>query len=355
MADDEIRDEVPADDQPDPFEGLILDEDFVRAADIVEESAEARGARLARIEAEHRRLAAEREIELKALDRSLRRKERRVGRGSEHRRRLVVIAVILAVFGGLLYSNVHNQGSRVAIGNGALLNSDATGAKVSSTARPPAGVGEASEPLGTPFPVALESSAHRFVANQPGSDAPVAYDPCRAIHVVLNERTAVVGGRALVEEALADVSRATGLQFIVDGPTDEAPTTEREAYQSDRYEGRWAPVLIAWSDPTELPQLEGDVAGFAGSSWLTVDGAGVYVTGDVMLDGPELARIQAGGDGAAGVRAVIAHELGHLVGLDHVDDPTQLMNPTSGPVTAYADGDLTGLARLGQGECFPEI
>ena len=31
------------------------------------------------------------------------------------------------------------------------------------------------------------------------------------------------------------------------------------------------------------------------------------------------------------------------------------MNPAGGTVTTYADGDLTGLARLGKGECFPDV
>ena len=81
----------------------------------------------------------------------------------------------------------------------------------------------------------------------------------------------------------------------------------------------------------------------------------MYVTGSVELDGPQLAEIAAGFEGLSGVRAVIAHELGHLVGLDHVDDPTQLMYPSTGLATSFADGDLTGLARLGQGECFPTV
>ena len=57
-----------------------------------------------------------------------------------------------------------------------------------------------------------------------------------------------------------------------------------------------------------------------------------------------------------GSNASIQHELGHLVGLDHVQDVTQLTNPTLPPgLTDYASGDIQGLAQLGQGGCFPDI
>jgi predicted Zn-dependent protease len=52
---------------------------------------------------------------------------------------------------------------------------------------------------------------------------------------------------------------------------------------------------------------------------------------------------------------VLRHELGHLVGLGHVDDATQLMSPTIGEPQTFQSGDLAGLAKLGQGTCAPGL
>jgi hypothetical protein len=50
------------------------------------------------------------------------------------------------------------------------------------------------------------------------------------------------------------------------------------------------------------------------------------------------------------------HELGHLVGLAHTEHDDQLMFPrANAAVTTFGVGDRTGLARLGQGPCQPDL
>ena len=220
---------------------------------------------------------------------------------------------------------------------------------------PPPGVEAARAPLGHP-PATAPSKAYVL---QPASNLAqpfVAYDPCRPIHYAVRPDNAPPGGEQLVRQAVEEVSAATGLKFVNDGSTSEGPSDQRKSYQPDRYGNRWAPVLITWSSPAESPRLEGKVAGFGGSARAeTTDRRSAFVTGQVALDAPALQEIIQRPNGPLHVRAIIMHELGHVLGLDHVDDPKQLMNAENAGIIAFAEGDRAGLAVLGGGTCIPEL
>lgn len=194
------------------------------------------------------------------------------------------------------------------------------------------------------------SEEFAFVSTQDDSPDPVTYDPCVPIHLVVDPRTIVEGGMKLFEEALDEVRDATGLTFVVDGLTDEAPP---EAGAVTGPDGKWLPVTVSWSDPGASERLTGDVAGYAGSTSVVRGDRRWFVTGSVVLDGPQLAKILDRRRGRNAARSVMMHELGHLVGLDHVDSSRQLMRPEgTDNLTTWGDGDLTGLAALGRGACI---
>lgn len=181
---------------------------------------------------------------------------------------------------------------------------------------------------------------------------PVRWDPCRPIRYVIGGRPLFSGGNQMLRSALRTVSRDTGLQFAFAGTTDEPATTHRPAYQPGRYGEQWAPVLIAWTDPAQVPQLAGNVIGRAGPDFSVIDGVARLVSGSVYLDDPDLAKLIAAPFGPSQVEGAMLHELGHLVGLAHSSDPNAVMYPTDHPNAGYDVSDLRGLAVMGAGPCY---
>ena len=225
---------------------------------------------------------------------------------------------------------------------------------------PPAGVGAFPRPLGHPAAAPAGTGGYAFEQTQAGSTTdPVTWDPCRAIHYVVSG-TAPAGAETVISQAVAEVSRASGLHFVNDGTTKEQPSSaERAAYQPNRYGARWAPLLIAWTTPAQQADLAGGIVGLGGGQGLTApDGRVTYVTGDVSLDAPQIAAELArlGPRFVPSVRALVLHELGHALGLAHVSDPTQVMYPEARiQVTTLGAGDRRGLAALGSGTCEPRL
>lgn len=204
-------------------------------------------------------------------------------------------------------------------------------------------------PLGTPPEILGEGGTYAFLQTQQSSGIPVAYDPCDPIDYVVNDALAPPETGHLVHSAVLEISAATGLVFRHAGQTDDLPDD-----WSGRLQTRRKPVLIAWTTPDVVPELAGRVAGVGGSTAVYDEYARAlrYTTGTVALDAPHVAGILTREDGPLQVRAIVLHELGHLVGLDHVDDPGELMYADNVGRVTLGPGDRRGLAALGSGQCF---
>ncbi|MFA9429439.1 hypothetical protein [Egicoccus sp. AB-alg2] len=179
--------------------------------------------------------------------------------------------------------------------------------------------------------------------------APIRWDPCSDVEVVVNPEGAPSGAAADLERALAEVAAHTGLSLRVVDDTDERPAADRAAYQPERYGQRWAPVLVAWAEPHENGVSLRDIdRGLAVPVAVGEPGQRVYVTGQVVLNAHRDDLRPGFEDRADSWGATLLHELAHLVGLAHVDDPTELMaiHPGAGPV-AFGPGDRAGLAAVG--------
>ncbi|HET9945468.1 MAG TPA: hypothetical protein VFR56_07425 [Actinomycetes bacterium] len=210
-------------------------------------------------------------------------------------------------------------------------------------------------PIGTPPAVSGGEGGYAFMA-QHTDGSPVTFDPCRPVHVAVNPAHEPAGGRDLLLEALGELSSATGLQFVMDPDTTEVMSAGRRTYQPDLYGDRWAPVLITWDSPASNPLLAGDVLGRAGPQPFagTAPDSTRWVTAQAVFNAPALdAQMRLGRDEDA--KAVLLHELAHVVGLHHVTDPYQVMYDTNAyPLPSYRAGDRRGLAELGLGRCYED-
>jgi hypothetical protein len=287
-------------------------------------------------------------------------RQRRGGPGTAGTLLLALLLVGLAVVG---IPRLMARGSAVdtaGAGRGSLLGDIAMGAPVtpvapsgSDLAVPPVPADARSTRL-SPSPVRRSSSRTYTFLTTTTSGRPVGFDPCRPIHLVVNTDEAPRGGDALIKEAAAEVSAATGLVLTVDGRTTEPPSMSRPSVNEQLYGNRWAPVLVAWSHDSANAELAGRVVGIGGPAMAPYrEPADMhYVTGVVLLDAPAFENLLDEPDGRVVARSIVMHELSHLVGLGHVTDQHQLMFASMVGQTGFGDGDLEGLRRAGAGPCF---
>jgi hypothetical protein len=202
-------------------------------------------------------------------------------------------------------------------------------------------------------PVTPPAAKGPYAFRSPGgvADDPVRWDPCAPIRYVISGNEPYPGAADALTSAINEISADTGLEFVYAGTTTEIPTEQRSPYQPSRYGEKWAPVLVAWTDPSVVPGLAGRIVGLGGGPTATFGAQTRLVSGVVVLDGPDLARMAQRPNGTVEARAVMLHELGHLIGLAHVKDRSQVMNPTASPLAHYGAGDRRGLAILGAGPC----
>ncbi len=176
--------------------------------------------------------------------------------------------------------------------------------------------------------------------------SPVGFSPCVPLRYVVNPDGAPEGWEADVEDAVQEVSDRTGLEF-----QDEGTTGDRDFGSRGRAAGHTDPVLIGWADEDEVDDLRDDVAGIGGPTVVQFGQRLYFVSGSVVLDTRTTDRFDSEPGGSSTHVALLLHELGHLVGLDHVDDPDELMYPQVTGRRDYGPGDRAGLAELGALPC----
>jgi hypothetical protein len=186
--------------------------------------------------------------------------------------------------------------------------------------------------------------SYAFSFLQHDGKTPVGYDPCQPIRIEINPDGAPRGHEDLVRTAMDHVSQASGLRFELVG------TTDSRRFFDSRASWDRGPSVVGWSTEDEYDELDGDVAGVGGSTMVELAGRRRLTTGAVVLDIEVFEELlRTGRDDDA--QAIVDHEFGHLVGLDHVDDRGELMHRENTGRTTWGIGDREGLARLGSIRC----
>ena len=197
------------------------------------------------------------------------------------------------------------------------------------------------------------SNARSYAVWRNGNGTDARWDPCSGpVSVRVNTALAPVGALAEVRTALAAVTAATGLRFDVIGSTTFVPTTTNAA-------ARPADLVVAWANRgvgagrSDLYSTGAIAQGGWSSTGSSTDGGATWNwrinSGMVVVDPAATAALRSGFGSGRTRGSVLLHELGHVVGLQHVGDRGQTMYPSVSDTSSgsYGAGDRAGLRAVG--------
>ncbi len=179
------------------------------------------------------------------------------------------------------------------------------------------------------------------------------WDPCDPITYAVNAQRATQEQVAALNAAIRDVEDASGFDLVYVGQATGSLNTD--SVDPRVVGGGEAMAVFGFSDPYETPILAGGTIGIGGLGD-GIDGrtAVTKQPGDqfawIVRDGFAIADI-SDVPGAPQLRATFAHEIGHMVGLDHVNAPGELMRPVLTGQNTFGNGDKNGLFNIGEPQC----
>lgn len=205
------------------------------------------------------------------------------------------------------------------------------------------------------------------------------WNPCqKAITYKVNPTKAAKkkkGRRAAVRDtkgAFARLSQATGISFKFRGRTKQVPKNTSKKNWADRQKKQNAEIVVAWVDQkAKKKKYRTNLLGTSGNGWAAGTGGysykfwrvgdepwhGVTGRGFAVLDAGQNKKFRKGFGRGATRGDLLLHELGHVMGLNHVGTTAELMFPTiiRRGTSGYRPGDRAGLHMLGRTQGCIEV
>jgi hypothetical protein len=184
------------------------------------------------------------------------------------------------------------------------------------------------------------------------------WNPCNPITYAVNTDRATQAQIDAMNRSIRNAEKASGFDFEYVGEV--TGSLSSDGVDPRVPGGPNAMAVIAFSDPYATPIFGGGTIG--------VGGIGPNVLGPpiTLASGASTAWIVRGGFALVDVSDIITpaeiesaftHEIGHMLGLDHVNAFGELMRPviSNPPQTAYGTGDTYGLWSVGARACPPAL
>jgi hypothetical protein len=208
----------------------------------------------------------------------------------------------------------------------------------------------AKRPKARAVALAAPAKASSFAFSTVLDGRPVRWDPCAPIRWTANTEQGPADGLAVLQESVDRIAQLTGTTWQYVGSSSTVPTV---GYLPKKAQAEYPPVLLGWTDGARSDLLAGQpkaVLGMTRTAWFGVqraDGSKVAAirTAVVALDRTDALPLR----GRTSWKALVLHELGHVMGLAHVEDRNQLMAAVLPAAADLQAGDVAGLGRVGSG------
>ncbi|MGH8888491.1 MAG: cell wall-binding repeat-containing protein [Acidothermaceae bacterium] len=175
----------------------------------------------------------------------------------------------------------------------------------------------------------------------------IRWNPCRAIGWRLNAPGIDAALTQTINTEFAALGRATGMTFRYDGTTSFIPQQSTVSSEPDDLV-----VTIAARSASDFLADNPGAVGYGGWEASTLpDGNWQITKGYVVMDQATVTELPEGIAAGETTGALLLHELGHAVGLQHAAKATEIMYPALNPQTpsTYSADDLMGLTKVGHG------